>query len=148
MKRNRLEYLFALAAFLLLIVSHMCGCGSALNSAIAASNGLGDVLDATAPIVEERCTRGYQRIADSGKELDARKLDVAKLDEVCLPRGAAYDSARSTHVLVIAAILTAQAASGSRVEPASMLALAVQAVNAGEALARSVEAITKGKAKP
>lgn len=148
MSRYRLESLFAATALFLLIISHTCGCGGAMNTAIAASNGLGEVLDATAPIVDKRCTRGYDRIAQSGAELEARKAQVAQLDEVCLPLGAAYDSARSTHVLVIAAILAAQAASGARVEPSALLALAVQAADAGQALARSVEAITKGKAKP
>lgn len=148
MKRNRLEYLFALAAFLLLIVSHMCGCGSALNSAIAASNGLGDMLDATAPIVEERCTRPYRAIADHAAAMDdAKRLAaVSKLDELCLPLATAYDSARAAHIAAIAAIIAAQAAEkGKAPDAATLLGIGVQAAKAGESLAESVRAMQERK---
>lgn len=142
---RHLERTFALAALVLLIISTWCsGCVSALNVAIASSNGLGDMLDATAPIVEERCTRPYRAIADHAATMDdAKRLAaVTKLDQLCLPLATAYDSARAAHIAAIAAIIAAQAAEkGDAPDAATLLGIGVQAAKAGESLAESVKAM-------
>lgn len=142
---RHLERTFAIAALVLLIISTWCsGCVSALNVAIASSNGLGDMLDATAPIVEERCTRPYRAIADHAAAMDEAKrlAAVAKLDQLCLPLATAYDSARAAHIAAIAAIIAAQAAEkGKAPDAATLLGIGVQAAKAGESLAESVKAM-------
>ena len=143
------ERTFTIAALVLLIISTWCsGCVSALNVAIASSNGLGDMLDATAPIVEERCTRPYRTIADHAAAMDdAKRLAaVSRLDELCLPLATAYDSARAAHIAAIAAIIAAQAAeNGKAPDAATLLGIGVQAAKAGESLAESVRAMQERK---
>ena len=146
---RHLERTFAIAAMVLLIISTWCsGCVSALNVAIASSNGLGDMLDATAPIVEERCTRPYRAIADHAATMDEAKrlAAVSRLDELCLPLATAYDSARAAHIAAIAAIIAAQAAEKSKApDAATLLGIGVQAAKAGESLAESVRAMQDRK---
>lgn len=143
------ERTFTIAALVLLIISTWCsGCVSALNVAIASSNGLGDMLDATAPIVEERCTRPYRAIADHAATMDEAKrlAAVTKLDQLCLPLATAYDSARAAHIAAIAAIIAAQAAEkGKAPDAATLLGIGVQAAKAGESLAESVRAMQERK---
>lgn len=145
MKRflSSLEGLFAIAAVALLLLS-WCGCVNAVNVAIASSNGLGELLDSSASVLEAKCTRAYQAIPQL--EQDKRAAELRRLDEVCLPLALAYDSARATHVATIAAILAAQAAEqGKRPDAARMLALGAQAVSAAEALAASVQAVSQAR---
>ena len=146
---RHLERTFTIAALVLLIISTWCsGCVSALNVAIASSNGLGDMLDATAPIVEERCTRPYRVIADHAATMDEAKrlAAVTKLDQLCLPLATAYDSARAAHIAAIAAIIAAQAAEkGKAPDAATLLGIGVQAAKAGESLAESVRAMQERK---
>lgn len=143
------ERTFTIAALVLLIISTWCsGCVSALNVAIASSNGLGDMLDATAPIVEERCTRPYRAIADHAATMDEAKrlAAVTKLDQLCLPLATAYDSARAAHIAAIAAIIAAQAAEkGKAPDAATLLGIGVQAAKAGQSLAESVKAMQERK---
>ena len=143
------ERTFTIAALVLLIISTWCsGCVSALNVAIASSNGLGDMLDATAPIVEERCTRPYRAIADHAATMDEAKrlAAVTKLDQLCLPLATAYDSARAAHIAAIAALIAAQAAEkGKAPDAATLLGIGVQAAKAGESLAESVKAMQERK---
>lgn len=143
------ERTFTIAALVLLIISTWCsGCVSALNVAIASSNGLGDMLDATAPIVEERCTRPYRAIADHAATMDEAKrvAAVTKLDDLCLPLATAYDSARAAHIAAIAAIIAAQAAEkGKAPDAATLLGIGVQAAKAGESLAESIRAMQERK---
>lgn len=145
MKRfaSSIEGLFTIAAVALLLIN-WCGCVNAINVAIASSNGLGELLDSSAPVLETKCTRAYQAIPQL--EQDKRAAEVRRLDEVCLPLALAYDSARATHVATIAAILAAQAAEhGKRPDAARMLALGAQAVSAAEALAASVQAVSQAR---
>lgn len=140
---SSIEGIFTLAA-LTLLAFNWCGCVSVLNATIASSNSLGQLLDSTAPVIESKCTRAYQAIPQL--EQDKRAAELRRLDEVCLPLAMAYDSARATHVATIAAVLAAQAAEhGKRPDAARIVALGAQAVAAGEALAASVEAVTRGK---
>lgn len=124
----------SLCGLLLLALLVLTACGSALDSAIRATNAARAEGMVAHDSIEATCPPAYDDAETPEK--------VAAVDEYCVPAADAYEAFAAAHRAAVAAIQTAQAAKDQSAV-AAILKTAQQLAEAGRALAESVSKLVE-----